>query len=163
MTTQPFKTNRELENRVKSLSQINTELRRKNALLKAELTKLQIKKQTYSSNVNEEKKGERIIFEAIKSEYQYFEAWMLATQSRKREYLICRQLFQSLMIRYKIASLKQIGMKTGGRDHSTIINSRREIDNLITTDKVFRIGYENIVKLIEQGLYTVERIGDTIS
>lgn len=153
----------QLKNQVKSLSQINAELRRKNALLKAELTKLQIKRQTYSNEVKVEKNAEKAILEAIKSEYQYFEPWMLATQSRKREYLVCRQLFQYLMNKYKVASLKQIGMKTGGRDHSTVLNSRREIENLITTDRTFRVGYDNIVKKVEQGLYTPEIIGATIS
>lgn len=158
-----FKTNRELENRVKSLSQINAELRRKNALLKAELTRIQFKKEVYTKDVDFENKAESVIFESIKNEYPYFETWMLATKSRKREYLTCRQLFQSLMNKYKIASLKAIGIKTGGRDHSTILNSRREIDNLVSTDREFRRRYENIINQIEEGLYTPEIIGETIS
>ena len=153
----------QLKNQVKSLSKINAELRRKNSLLKWELTTLQIKKQTYSTGVDFQLNAEKVIFEAIKSEYRYFEPWMLATKSRKTEYKICRQLFQALMIQYNVAPLKAIGMKTGGRDHSTILWAKKAIRDLIDTDKTFRVGYDNIVKQVEQGLYTPEIIGATIS
>ena len=156
-------TTQELEKRLKQLESINSELRRKNILLRHELSKMQCKRKVYSLGIDLSMKAEKVIFEAIKAEYLYFEEWMLATVSRKNEYVVCRQLFQSLMHDFKIASLKNIGMKCGGRDHSTILHACRTVHNLAETDREFKRKYESILNSVEQGLYTPELLGKTTS
>lgn len=58
---------------------------------------------------------------------------------RSRVYLIPRQLSIYFYLDYygNIMSLKQIGIFFGGRDHTSMINSRDQIKDLLDSDKQF--------------------------
>jgi chromosomal replication initiation ATPase DnaA len=59
-------------------------------------------------------------------------------KTRKREILQCRQYLQWYVKSVSKLSLSQIGAITGGKDHATVLHSKRTVDNLICTDKIFK-------------------------
>lgn len=64
---------------------------------------------------------------------------LIITKSRKRELVNSRKvLFKLLTIQTKL-SLKTIGQKVGGRDHSTVIHNNEEFDNHVLTERDFRL------------------------
>lgn len=63
---------------------------------------------------------------------------LITKRTRKREIVQARQLVQYFLERYTKLSLPEIGKLTGGFDHSTILASKKNIKNLMDTDKHFR-------------------------
>lgn len=68
--------------------------------------------------------------------------------SRKRETVIGRQLAMYLCSNFTNNSLKLIGNKFGGKDHTTVIYSRKAIQNMIDTDSSFKHLVEDLEKKI---------------
>lgn len=58
----------------------------------------------------------------------------LCTRSRKRDYVEVRQVIMYLLCSYTTMSLKKIAGIFGGYDHSTVIHSRKKINDLLCTD-----------------------------
>ena len=58
-------------------------------------------------------------------------------RSRKREYLIPRQLTMYLAKKYTNIPAARIGRMIGSRDHSTVLHSIEQIENKLLTDKGF--------------------------
>jgi chromosomal replication initiation ATPase DnaA len=71
----------------------------------------------------------------------------LIGKSRQREYVLLRQLLMDYFYTKYPVSLRVIGLQFGGRDHSTIIHARNQIDNLRDTKDQLLSYYET--KLIE--------------
>lgn len=59
-------------------------------------------------------------------------------KSRKREYVVPRQVCHYYAKKKTKMSLTGIGREIGGKDHATVLNSRRIVNNLIDCDKDFR-------------------------
>ena len=51
------------------------------------------------------------------------------------------------------ASLKNIGMYFGGRDHSTVIHACQTVNDLIDTDKKFKSDVDELAKRIKINTY----------
>lgn len=64
--------------------------------------------------------------------------------TRKRNVVQARQLSMYFAKRYTKASLVVIGEKCGKKDHATVIHALKTIDNLLDTDKQFRLMAEKI-------------------
>lgn len=80
----------------------------------------------------------RIVFEHTKVSYEE-----MKHKTRKREVVQARQIAMTLIRDFTKLSLKNIGMKFGGRDHSTCIHACNTIDDL-RIDKRFNHEFETI-------------------
>lgn len=75
---------------------------------------------------------------------------MVKRKSRKREYVEVRQSAMALSKAYTKESLQEIANTMGDFDHATCIHAIKTINNLLTTDKQFRIKFaklENRIKM----------------
>jgi chromosomal replication initiator protein len=129
-------------NRIYNLSEKIAELQAENAALKGKLSIYE--SATPIKDVVFENEGQKVT-RAIQQKYPNFGLWCLKTRSRKREICVPRQIWQSIMVLKKF-SLKQVGEYCGGRDHSSIINSKQVVQDLCDTDKKFLASYETILK-----------------
>lgn len=69
-------------------------------------------------------------------------------RTRKREYVYARQIAMMLISKYTKFSLGKIGQEFGGRDHATVLHSKRTIQNLCEGSKKIREEVDKIEKLI---------------
>ena len=86
---------------------------------------------------------------AIRSVFPYYQPEFIKVKARKREVLELRQIFIWILRHKTSLSLKKIGQLCGGRDHSTIINSCRVVDNLMLYDKRFARNLETVKNKFE--------------
>jgi chromosomal replication initiator protein len=63
---------------------------------------------------------------------------ILESKSRKRIYVIPRQIAMYFLKMFTSLSLKSIGSKFGERDHSTAIHSINTVKDLMDTDEDYR-------------------------
>jgi len=75
-------------------------------------------------------------------------------QTRKRSFVVARQLSMFLAKKLTNKSLKAIGENFGGRDHSTVIYSCRTVQDLMETDAVFKDTVAELEKKIKMSLNT---------
>ena len=87
---------------------------------------------------------------AIKSVFSNYQPEFITIETRKRDIVELRQIFQWLCRNKTTLSLNQIGQLCGGRDHSTIINSCRVVDNLMLYDKRFGKNLETVKNKFEE-------------
>jgi chromosomal replication initiation ATPase DnaA len=66
----------------------------------------------------------------------------LTGKSRQREYVLLRQLLMDYVYNKFPVSLRVIGLQFGGRDHSTVLWSRSQIENLRDTKDNLLAYYE---------------------
>ena len=59
------------------------------------------------------------------------------SRSRKRDYVVARQVSMYLAQKYTKMPASRIGKLVGGRDHSTVIHSCTQVENRIKIDKMF--------------------------
>lgn len=71
------------------------------------------------------------------------------SKSRKREIAQARQVAIYLTKSLTDLSLKAIGQRFGGRDHSTVIHSIQAVEDLIKTDRNFKQQMEEIQKKVK--------------
>lgn len=71
------------------------------------------------------------------------------SKTRKREIVQARQIAMFFAKDLTKASLKNIGMYFGGRDHSTVIHAYQTVNDLMETDKKYRQDVEEIEKRIK--------------
>lgn len=77
------------------------------------------------------------------------EKMRLAQKTRKREVVLVRQIVMHIMKNVKSGraeiTLKWIGEKFGGFDHTTVIHSCNAVDNSLQTDDEYRRMYDKIL------------------
>ncbi|MBE0641411.1 MAG: chromosomal replication initiator protein DnaA [Bacteroidales bacterium] len=71
------------------------------------------------------------------------------SKTRKREIVQARQLAMYFSKKHTKASLATIGLHCGNKDHATVLHACRTVNNLIETDKQFRIYVEELEKKIK--------------
>ncbi|MFQ5447228.1 MAG: chromosomal replication initiator protein DnaA [Saprospiraceae bacterium] len=76
----------------------------------------------------------------------------LGGKTRKRQFVIARQLSMYLAKNLTDKSLKAIGEMFGGRDHSTVIYSIKTVQDLMETDLVFKDTVSELEKKIRLNL-----------
>lgn len=76
----------------------------------------------------------------------------LGGKTRKRQFVIARQLSMYLAKHLTDKSLKNIGEMFGGRDHSTVIYSIKTVQDLMETDMVFKDTVSELEKKIKLNL-----------
>lgn len=72
----------------------------------------------------------------------------MKTKSRKREFVESRQICMYLIHKYTKLSLRLIGLKFGGREHSTVIHACQKVDDLMI-EKRFKYLLETIISKVE--------------
>ena len=73
-------------------------------------------------------------------------------ESRKRNFVIARQLSMYLAKKHTNKSLKSIGELFGGRDHSTVIYSCRAVQDMMDTDMSFKDTVEDVERKLKMSL-----------
>ena len=71
------------------------------------------------------------------------------SKTRKREIVQARQLAMYFSKKLTKSSLATIGLHCGNKDHATVLHACRTVNNLIDTDKQFRLYVEELEKKIK--------------
>ncbi|MCB2207641.1 MAG: chromosomal replication initiator protein DnaA [Bacteroidetes bacterium] len=71
------------------------------------------------------------------------------SKTRKREIVQARQLAMFFSKKHTKSSLATIGLHCGNKDHATVLHACRTVNNLVETDKRFRIYVEEIDKKLK--------------
>lgn len=94
-------------------------------------------------------KVKHIVIEDIKQKVcKYFNlpVEMLQSNTRKREVVQARQIAMFFSKSLTKSSLAVIGAQIGDKDHATVLHACKTVNNLIDTDKRFRMQIEEIEK-----------------
>lgn len=73
----------------------------------------------------------------------------LKSKTRKREIVQARQIAMFFAKSLTKSSLATIGSLIGGKDHATVLHACKTVNNLIDTDKKFRVYIEDIEKKLK--------------
>tara|TARA_R110002049_G_scaffold197096_2_gene366767 strand:+ start:3747 stop:5180 length:1434 start_codon:yes stop_codon:yes gene_type:complete len=73
---------------------------------------------------------------------------LLKSKTRKREVVQARQIAMFFAKRMTKSSLANIGMHCGGKDHATVLHACKTVNNLVETDKRFRVYIDELEKKI---------------
>lgn len=76
------------------------------------------------------------ILETVCSHFNVTQA-NVASKSRKRDYVVARQVTMYLAQKYTKMPASRIGKLVGGRDHSTVIHSCSQVERRLQIDKLF--------------------------
>jgi chromosomal replication initiator protein len=81
----------------------------------------------------------------------YFELPLdvINSKTRKREIVQARQLAMFFAKKHTKSSLATIGLHCGNKDHATVLHACRTVNNLIETDRQFRVFVEDLDKKIK--------------
>ena len=71
---------------------------------------------------------------------------MLQTKTRKREVVQARYLAMYFCKSYTKASLSFIGSQIGKKDHATVLYACKVVNDMMETDRKFRIEVEELQK-----------------
>ncbi len=74
---------------------------------------------------------------------------MIQSKTRKREIVQARQVAMYFSKSLTKASLATIGSQIGGKDHATVLHACKTVNNLIETDKSFRLQIDEIEKKLK--------------
>ncbi|MCL4111889.1 UNVERIFIED_CONTAM: hypothetical protein GTU68_063541 [Idotea baltica] len=99
--------------------------------------------------------SKQVTVESIKdlvAEYFDMPVEKLHSKTRKRSIVIARQLSMFLAKKLTNKSLKAIGAKFGGRDHSTVIYSCNAVQDLMDTDLLFKDTVQELEKRVSMSL-----------
>ena len=73
---------------------------------------------------------------------------LLKSKTRKREVVQARQIAMFFAKQMTKSSLANIGAHCGGKDHATVLHACKTVNNLIDTDKRFRVYIDDLEKKI---------------
>jgi len=74
---------------------------------------------------------------------------ILISKTRKREIVQARQIAMYFSKMHTKNSLASIGLQCGNRDHATVLHACRTVNNLIDTDRQFKVYVEDIGKKLK--------------
>ena len=74
---------------------------------------------------------------------------LINSKTRKREIVQARQLAMFFSKKHTKSSLATIGLHCGNKDHATVLHACRTVNNLLETDKRFRVYVEEIDKKLK--------------
>ena len=84
----------------------------------------------------------------VVSDYFNLPLELLKSKTRKREVVQARQIAMFFAKNMTKSSLASIGLQCGGKDHATVLHACRTVNNLLETDKKFRVYIDEIEKKI---------------
>ena len=74
---------------------------------------------------------------------------VINSKTRKREIVQARQLAMYFSKKHTKNSLSTIGLHCGNKDHATVLHAVKTVNNLIDTDKQFRVYVDEIDKKLK--------------
>jgi len=83
------------------------------------------------------------------SDYFNIEVDHINSKTRKREIVQARQLAMYFSKKMTKSSLATIGVHCGNKDHATVLHACRTVNNLIETDKQFKVYVDELEKKIK--------------
>lgn len=83
------------------------------------------------------------IMDVVCRSYNVTEA-NISSKSRKREYVLARQVVMYLTQKHLKMPASKIGKLIGGRDHSTVIHSCAQVEQRLKTDEHFKDEIANL-------------------
>lgn len=97
-----------------------------------------------------EEKNDLSIDRVQKTVCEYFNITkeMLISQSRKRQIVQARQISMYLSRNLINCSLSTIGSETGGKDHATVLHACSTVQDLMSTDRLFKQYVSDIEKML---------------
>jgi chromosomal replication initiator protein len=85
----------------------------------------------------------------IVSDYFNIPVDLMHSKTRKREIVQARQISMYFSKNLTKSSLALIGSQIGGKDHATVLHACKTVNNLLDTDKRFRLYIEEIEKKLK--------------
>lgn len=85
----------------------------------------------------------------VVSDYFNIPIDLINSKTRKREIVQARQIAMFFSKKYTKSSLATIGIHCGNKDHATVLHACRTVNNLIDTDKQFRVYVDDLEKKIK--------------
>ncbi|RLD63257.1 MAG: chromosomal replication initiator protein DnaA [Bacteroidetes bacterium] len=85
----------------------------------------------------------------VVSDYFNIPIDMINSKTRKREIVQARQIAMFFSKKFTKSSLATIGIHCGNKDHATVLHACRTVNNLVDTDKQFRVYVDDIEKKIK--------------
>ena len=134
---------------VRELEGIMTKIKMLSTIMKRPLTFEDVKNLVFE----EENTGRKVdidhLADVVASEFGISKK-LLKSRSRKKEILIPRQMVMYLAKEYLGLTLQKIGDYFGGKDHTTVLNSIRKIQKLLSTDRTLQKHLYSIKDRIER-------------
>lgn len=78
---------------------------------------------------------------------------LMKSKTREQDVVTARQICIYLLRKYTTLSLKGIGLKFGGRDHSTVLHSIYTVEDRRRFDKVYREKFNKCLTFANQLTY----------
>lgn len=85
----------------------------------------------------------------VVSDYFNIPVETINSKTRKREIVQARQLAMYFAKKHTKSSLAHIGLHCGDKDHATVLHACRTVNNLLETDKQFKVYVDDIEKKIK--------------
>lgn len=138
-----------ITNNVRELEGALISLLAQSTLNKKEIT-LDLSKQMIDKLIKNSKREISIDYiQKVVCNYFNIPADMLQSKTRKREIVQARQVAMFFSKSLTKASLATIGSQIGGKDHATVLHACKTVNNLIDTDKTFRLQIDEIEKKLK--------------
>ncbi|MFH2140839.1 MAG: chromosomal replication initiator protein DnaA [Bacteroidota bacterium] len=138
-----------ITNNVRELEGALISLLAQSTLNKKEIT-LDLAKQMIDKLVKSTKREISIDYiQKIVCDYFSMPVDTLRSKTRKREIVQARQIAMYFAKNLTKSSLAAIGSLIGGKDHATVLHACKTVNNLIETDKRFRVYIEEIEKKLK--------------
>lgn len=80
------------------------------------------------------------------SEHLNISAEDIKSKKRSQDIAIARQIVMYLCREYTVLALKSIGNAVGGKDHATVLNGIKRVEEKINTDPTFKATVDTIIK-----------------
>jgi chromosomal replication initiator protein len=137
-----------ITNNIRELEGALTSLLAQSSLNKKEIT-LDLAKSMIDKFVKNNAREVSIDFiQKVVSDYFDLPIELMKSKTRKREVVQARQIAMYFSKSLTKASLANIGLHCGGKDHATVLHACRTVNNLMETDKKFRQYVEELEKKI---------------
>ena len=121
-----------------------------------ELTlKLESMEQSELTETNNSKSVFEIIMETV-AEFFNMPVEDISIKTNKRSIVQARQICYWFCVEHKAGSLKDIGKAIANRDHATVLNGKKTVNNLCETNKKFKEDFEEIKKKIEKFIMSIK-------
>ena len=85
----------------------------------------------------------------VVSMYFQIDEYFVHTPNRKREYVYARHLAMYLILKYTGATLDRTGEVFNGKNHATVLHGKKQVLNLIETDKRVRKEVKELEEIIK--------------
>ncbi len=109
---------------------------------------LESKNVNFNNQINDYKKTDIII--NIVCDYYCLTKEEMIKKTRTTKIRQARQISHSLLLEYTKLSSVEIGKRVGGKDHATVLHSKKVVENLKQTDRVIREDIRQIKMMIDK-------------